>query len=70
MDLKEIVVTRSKWVVLTRNRDYWRALVNVAWDVRAPLTMELVCFRVEDEFIDLIKNVTSFVKLFGLEHFR
>ena len=34
MDLEEIGI--SNWVDSARNRDYWRALVNVALNLRVP----------------------------------
>jgi len=30
MDLKEIGINTRNWVHLAQNRDYWRAIVNVA----------------------------------------
>ena len=32
MDFKDICVNTRNWVDLTRDRDYWRALVNAALD--------------------------------------
>ena len=34
MDLKEIGVSAGNWVDLARDRDYWRALVNAALNLR------------------------------------
>ena len=34
--LKEIGVNRRNWVDSDQDRDYWRALVNVALNLRAP----------------------------------
>jgi hypothetical protein len=42
MDLKEIGIDTRKWVDSTRNRDYWRALMNKALNLRVPYAMELV----------------------------
>ena len=36
MDLKEIGINTRNWVDSAQNRDYWRALVNVALDLRVP----------------------------------
>ena len=42
MDLKEIGINTRNWVDSTRDRNYWRALVNVSLNLRVPLVMELV----------------------------
>jgi hypothetical protein len=34
MDLKEICINTSNWVDSTQDRNYWRALVNVALNLR------------------------------------
>ena len=36
MDLKEISVNTRNWVDPAQDRDYWRALVNAALNLRAP----------------------------------
>ena len=36
MDLKEIGIDRKNWVVYAQDGDYWRALVNVALNLRVP----------------------------------
>ena len=36
MGLKEIGINTRNWVDLTQNRDYWRALVNAALNLRVP----------------------------------
>ena len=36
MNLKEIVIHTRNWVELAHDRDYWRALVNAALNVRVP----------------------------------
>ena len=36
MDLEEIGVDVGNWVDLAQDRDYWRALVNVALNLRVP----------------------------------
>jgi hypothetical protein len=36
MDLEEIGINAENWVVSTKDRDYWRALVNVALNLRVP----------------------------------
>ena len=36
MDLKEIGIKRRNWVDSAQDRDYWRALVNSALDLRIP----------------------------------
>ena len=42
MDLKEIGISRRNWVDSAQHRDYWRALVNAALNLRVPEAMELV----------------------------
>ena len=36
MDLKEIGINTKNWVDSAQDRDYWRALVNAALDLRVP----------------------------------
>ena len=36
MDLEEIGINVSNWVYSAKDRDYWRALVNAALDLRVP----------------------------------
>ena len=36
MDLKEIGINTRNWVDSALDRDYWRALVNVAFNLRVP----------------------------------
>ena len=36
MDLKDIGINTSNWVNLVQDRDYWRALVNAALNLRVP----------------------------------
>ena len=36
MDLKEIGINTKKWVDSVQDRDYWRALVNAALNLRVP----------------------------------
>ena len=42
MDLEEIGINAGKWFDSAQDRDYWRAHVNAALDLRVPLAMELV----------------------------
>ena len=42
MDLKEIGINTRNWVDSVQDRDYWRALVNTALNIRVPKAMELV----------------------------
>ena len=36
MDLKEICINAGDWVVSAQDRNYWRALVNAALNLRVP----------------------------------
>jgi hypothetical protein len=36
MDLKEIDINTRNWVDWAHDRDYWRALVNAALNLRVP----------------------------------
>ena len=36
MDLKEIGINTRNWVDSTKDRDYWRVLVNMALNLRVP----------------------------------
>ena len=36
MDLEEIGINAGNWVESAQDRDYWRALVNVALNLRVP----------------------------------
>jgi len=42
MDLKEIGIDTRNWVDSSQARDYWRALVNAALNLRVPQAMELL----------------------------
>jgi hypothetical protein len=42
MDLEVIGINAGNYVDLAQDRDYWRALVNAALNLRVPQTMELV----------------------------
>ena len=42
MDLEEIGMNAGNWVNSAQDRDYWRALVNAALNLRDPYAIELV----------------------------
>ena len=42
MDLEEIDINAGNWVDSAQDRDYWRALVNAALNLRVSKAMELV----------------------------
>ena len=46
MDPKEISINTRNWVDSAQDRDYWRALVNAAINLRIPQAMELVIIMV------------------------
>ena len=45
MDLKEIGINTRNWVDSAQGRNYWKALVNAALNIRVPLAMELVNYH-------------------------
>ena len=42
MDLEEIGINAGSWVDSAQDRNYWRALVNAALNLRVPYAMKLV----------------------------
>ena len=44
MDLEEIGINAGNWVDSAQDRDYWRALVIAALNLRVPLAIELVIY--------------------------
>jgi len=40
MDLEEIGINAGNWVDSAQDRDYWRALVSAALNLRVPLAMQ------------------------------
>ena len=44
MDFEEIGINAGNWVDSAQVRDYWRAIVNAALNLRIPYAMELVIF--------------------------
>ena len=46
MDLEEIGISAGNWVDSAQDRDYWRALVNSALNLRIPKAMEIVSYYV------------------------
>ena len=45
MELEEIGINAGNWVDLAQDRDYWRALLNAAMNLRVPQAMELTIFN-------------------------
>ena len=45
MDFDEICKNAGNWVDSAQDRDYWRALMNVALKLRLPWAMDLVSRR-------------------------
>ena len=44
MNLEEMAINAGNWVDSAQDRDYWRALVNAALNLRVPEAMELVSY--------------------------
>ena len=44
MDLKEIGINTRNWFHSAKDKDYWRALVNAAFDLRVPQAMDLIIY--------------------------
>jgi hypothetical protein len=42
MDLEQVGINGRNWVDSAQDRDYWRAFVNAAWNLRVPFAMEIV----------------------------
>ena len=42
MDLEEIGINMGNWVDSAQDRDYWRALVNAALNLRVSKAMDLI----------------------------
>ena len=42
MDLKEMDINLRYWVDCSQDKDYWKALVNVALNLQVPKAMELI----------------------------
>jgi hypothetical protein len=42
LDFKELDISTRNWVGSAQGRDYWRALVNAALNLRVPQAMGLV----------------------------
>jgi hypothetical protein len=41
IDLEEMVINAGNWVDSAKDRNYWRALVNGALNLRVPYSIEL-----------------------------
>ena len=50
MDLEEIGINAGIWVDSAQDRNYWRALVNTALNLRVPIAMELVSQYINNSF--------------------
>ena len=42
MDLEKVGINTGNWVDSAQDGDYWKALVNAAFNLRVPYGMELV----------------------------
>ena len=58
MDLEEIGVNAGNWVDSAEDRDYWKAFVNVALNLRVPYAIELklVNINIDSIFQIMFKN--------------
>ena len=45
MDLEKIVINVGNWIDSAQDRNYWRALVNAALNLRVSLAMELLYYN-------------------------
>ena len=59
MDLEEIGINAGNWVDSAQDRNYWRALVNAALNLRIPKAMER-----ERERESQIKSCSLFYEVF------
>ena len=57
MDLNEISINTSNWVDSDQDRDYWKALMNVALNLRFSKVMELVIFNILIHLIGRLKSI-------------
>ena len=64
MDLEEIGINTRNWVDSAQDRDYWRALVNAALNLRVPQAMELVIDVKTIEFFLIIVMSHSLTLVF------
>ena len=59
IDLKEIGINMRNWVDSAKNRDYWRALVNVVFNIWVPKAMELVSYDLNNSHLVLHMETDS-----------
>ena len=63
IDLEEIGINAGNWVDSAQDRNYWRAFVNTALNLRVPYAMELIispeCKRVEKLLITFSKELVE-----------
>jgi hypothetical protein len=65
MNLKEIGINTRDWVDSSQDRDYWRALVNAALNLRVTSAMEFVNIAYELKQIFSL-NLTDFTVWNGI----
>ena len=61
MDLEEIDINAGNWVDSVQDRDYWRALVNAALNLRFLNTLSMSIFPTEKERTVLSKYYYIYV---------
>ena len=64
-DLEEMGINEGKWVDSSQDRDYWRALVNAALNLRVTSAMEFVNIAYELKQIFSL-NLTDFTVWNGI----
>ena len=69
MDVEEIGINAGIWVYSPQDRNYWRALVNAALNLRVPLAMELVKLGFHD-LISKSRALTNNVQIFIFTYAR
>ena len=68
MDLEEIGINAGNSVDSARGRNYWRALVNAALNVRVPKSMELINYKYQKLYYNCHGEFDSIFVLIDTEN--